>query len=963
MADLARTVQIIFNATDNTGGTISNIGSSIDAFADKSGSMLAPLDDLADKVKLANAAIVGLGVALGGAALIKAGEFGDQINEIGTLFGGTTDQISAFAGDVQTYAAGSTQSLNDINAAIYSSVSAGVEYGDSLAFLAESEKLAVAGKADLNSTSIALISTLNAYGESTDSASKYSDILFQTVKLGQTTLPELAGSLAQVTGIASAAGIPFADLSAAIAALTANGLPTTQAITGLKSAISNIIKPTSDAEKAAAELGVQFDAGALQSKGFAGVLDEVYEATNGNVGEMGRFFGSVEGLNVALSLGGDTAGKFAGALDGMANSSGATAAAFATMEENFAIAVQKMKNGVDLLLISIGGPLQDEFADLAGAFGDVFSNLKVSVDAGAFDPIFAVLGDVENDLTAFIQQMAANLPAALEKVDWTKFTAGIEALAAGLGGMFDGLDLGTPEGLAKAMQLAADAAGNLLAQGGGIAESWGDVISNVILPAIKAFAEMSTGASVTAGKILGMADALTALLPIIGGVGKGLESIGGALEIFAGLQVAKFVTGATSLSTALASIQGASVLAGAALAGATLTGGLVAAAGAAGYAVGTGLNAGIDALVEKLGGGKGGLGGLIYDLTNDTNGFATATDKSATSVSAANEAIRKWAESGSSSVKSTRELIASADETAARIDELGRLFKAGAAASEDWATKQVLAATKTGFMADAANAMAVATGKIKEETEIASDGMGTFTAKVGQSAAAMSVSAQAYLETARAAGTLEEAQKVVRAEYDKIHATFTNVGKSTTDYKGAMEGASSAAKGSAKDLIELAKVAGDYETKMAGIASNEKIKIIESKFKLNIAEVEAQTKVATALIESIGKTYEANTSLIGDLMDSVSAANTFSDRTKTALANQANMRANDLHRAQMDLIQKNSEYLAAKTRAAQNGNPLITVQADGLKPHLEAFMWEILSAIQVKMAYEGGDMLVGGCTL
>ena len=162
---------------------------------------------------------------------------------------------------------------------------------------------------------------------------------------------------------------------------------------------------------------------------------------------------------------------------------------------------------------------------------------------------------------------------------------------------------------------------------------------------------------------------------------------------------------------------------------------------------------------------------------------------------------------------------------------------------------------------------------------------------------------------------------------------------------------------------ELAKVAGDYETKMVSIASNEKIKIIESKFKLNIAEVEAQTKVAVALIESIGKTYEANTSLIGNLMDSVSGANTFGDRTKISLAYDANMRANELHKAQMDLIQKNSEYLIAKTRAAANGNPLITVQADGLKPHLEAFMWEILKAIQVRMAYDGGDMLVGGCTL
>jgi hypothetical protein len=616
-----------------------------------------------------------------------------------------------------------------------------------------------------------------------------------------------------------------------------------------------------------------------------------------------------------------------------------------------------------LLLVSIGGPLQDEFAGLAGAFGDVFKNLKVSVDKGAFAPVFDVLGKVEDDLTAFINKIAQNLPAALDKVNWSKFTAGIEALAGGLGSMFKGLDLGTPEGLAKAIQLAADAAGNLLAQGGGIAASWGDVITNVILPAVKAFAEMSTGASVTAGKILGMADAVKALLPILTGLGDGLKAIGVGLESFAGLQIAKFVTGSTSLATALSNITGAASLAGVSLAGATLTGGLVAASGAAGYGVGTLLNEGINKAVQSLGGGNGGLGGLIYDLTHNTEDLATAADKLSPSVNGVNEAIKRWKESAGAGARSTQELISAADETAAKADDLIKLFKAAAAASEDWATKQVVAATKTSFMADAAAALAVSTGKIKETTQIASDGLGEFSAKVGQSAAAMSASAQAYLETARAAGTLEEAQKVVRAEYDKIYAATGNVVKTTSDYKGAMESASAASKDSAKDLIALAKVAGDYETKLAQIASNEKIKVIESRIKLDIAEVEANAKIATAIIESISQTYTADVGLIGDLMNQVTDGYSFADKTRIAAAKAADARVEDLHRAQMYLIGAQVDYMRAKTAAAASGNPLVTIQADGLKPHLEAIMWEILGAIQVKMAYDGGDMLVGGCSL
>lgn len=962
MADLQKTVAIIFNAVDNTGGTISNIGSNINSFAGSAQNLTSPLADLGNMVLKADAAIVALGASMLGVALNEAGKFQTSINEIGTLFGGTTEQINAFGQEVLNYSGNSVKSIEDINGAIYSAVSAGVAYSDSLTFMADAEKLSVAGKADLNSTTVALVSTLNAFGASTSEAAKYSDILFQTVKLGQTTLPELAGSLAQVTGIASAAGIPFEDLSAAIAALTAYGLPTEQAITGIKAAISNIINPSTEAGNAAKELGIQFDAGALKSKGFATVLDDVYNATNGNVGEMTRFFGSVEGLNVALSLGKDGAGKFAGAIDGMAASTGATAAAFETMSQNADLLAQRLKNSVDTALITAGLPFQDEWAKILKSVGDMFSGLTVSFGDGTFDGLFATLETLLADLGTYFAKIAAALPEALKQVDFTGLQGAFGDLGEAFASIFDGVDLTTPKGLAEAIQFVVDSIESMLQVGSGILTQWGEW-SGEIVELIRSFNSLSTGQKQAAGETLGLAQQLDILFSAAGQVGNGIEAIGTAFEALATIQMAKFITGASSAKEALAAIQAASAGAGVALAGAALTGGLVAAAGAAGYGIGTVLNEGIDLVVEKLGGGKGGLGGLIYDLTHDTDELGKSAADAGPKLAGMGDAASEMGEKAKAGAGNTKELIAAADATADRADDLIRVFQSSAKTFADWADAQVLAATKSGFLASTVEALAVATGRVKESTSIASDGLGGFSAGIGKSAAAMSASANAYLEAARAAGTLDEAHKVVRAEYDKIHAANSRATESTGDYKTALKQASAASQGSAKDLADLARVAGDYETKMAQIASNEKIKVIESRFKLNIAEVEAQTKVAVALIESIGKTYEANTSLIGELMNSVSGENTFGDKTKIAMANEANMRANDLHKAQMDLIQKNAEYLVAKTQAATNGNPLITVQADGLKPHLEAFMWEILAAIQIKMAYDGGDMLIGGCTL
>jgi hypothetical protein len=100
--------------------------------------------------------------------------------------------------------------------------------------------------------------------------------------------------------------------------------------------------------------------------------------------------------------------------------------------------------------------------------------------------------------------------------------------------------------------------------------------------------------------------------------------------------------------------------------------------------------------------------------------------------------------------------------------------------------------------------------------------------------------------------------------------------------------------------------------------------------------------------------------LIGDLMSQISDGYSLADRTRIALVNDANERANELHQAQMALIQAQVDYMYAKTAAMAAGNPVVTIQGDGLAPHLEAFMWEVLKQIQVKMAIDGGDMLVGG---
>ena len=936
MADLQKTVAIVFNAVDNTGGALDTIGGNISSFADGLQSAIAPLDAIAGYVKMADTAIVGFGVALGVKAVEAAGRFEGSMNEIGTLFGANAEQLGAYSNQVLDYASGSTQSLDSVTAALYNAVSAGVDWSNSVEFMATVEKLAVAGKADLNQVTLALTGTMNAYGASADEASQYSDYLMKTVQLGQTNLTALAGSLGQVTSTAAAAGIGFDEVAAAVAALTANGIPTEQAMTALKGAISNILKPTSEAEKAAADLGIQFDAQALKSKGLSGVMQEVYEATGGNVEQMARLFGSMEGLKAATALGADNSGIYGKALEQMGTSAGTTADAFKLMENNFDLMTQRLKNGVEVLLVSVGTPLKEQFGGLVDELQDILSGARFAVTDGAFDQVFEAFGRIFKDLEGWLRQLADNLPAALAQVDFSKFASSIENLAGSFGGLFDGIDVSTPEGLAKSIQTVVDVIANLLNQGAGIVQTW-DAWMEKAAPLVQAFADMSEGTATAQGKLLGLADVFNVLLPAIGAVGDGIQSIGTAFELIASVQLAKFITGASSAKEALALINTAAAGTGTALAGAAGTGGLVLAAGAAGYAVGTVLADGIDWVGQKLSGNSGwSLGGAIYDLANGSDDLAVAAPK-------AGEGVKKIGEA--------------AEKVKPPLDQLDEGLKKAAKEAEDagnyiggkFVQSVMQAGYEAGEAATKAEFLAAAQKAIKEPTEA--------------NIKAMNEAAGAYKDTAQWAGDTAEAAKAITEQYDKLHPAATTTNDKLKTSAGVMEELAGKTDLTNKELIELAKHTKQAELELAKLASNENIKAIEAKVKLDVAELEANSKVAQEMIKGISQTYSANVGLIGNLMSQVTDGYSMADQVRLRLVDDANQRANELHAGQMALIDNQIEYMQRKTSAMAAGNPVMTINATGLQPHLEAMMWEVFKQIQVRMAQDGGDMLVGGCSI
>lgn len=301
--------------------------------------------------------IVGMGTAS-----VKYGmELEDAVYEVATLPGvlsGTqeqrqqqirdlTDELIDASNDAHTAA-------TELASATYDAISAGVAPEDAAYWAERAAMAGKAGRSDASTVINGASSIYNAWGEKASGGLDHIlDSMITAQNLGKTTVGELSSQIGQVSGLAPQLSLSMEEVLSSVAALTAGGLSTSSAITGLRGVLSAVIKPTSEAAEMAKELGIDFSAAGLKAKGFTGFLAEIASVTEGDSEKLGKLFGSVEGLNAVMMLGTTAADKYHSILAEMTSASGTLDAAFETRVSSRSAqlegAMNRLKNtGVEL---------------------------------------------------------------------------------------------------------------------------------------------------------------------------------------------------------------------------------------------------------------------------------------------------------------------------------------------------------------------------------------------------------------------------------------------------------------------------------------------------------------------------------------------------------------------------------------------------------------------------------------
>lgn len=367
-------------------------------------------------------------VAVGAAAIAAGNQINAGMANVASL-GLASDRVAELKGDVQDMAIKVGKSTTDLADGLYQVVSAFGDSADSASILEINAKSAAAGLATTTDAINLTSAVTKGYGDvSAQTVQHAADLAFQTVKLGQTTFPELASSIGKVVPLAASLGVAQEELFGVMATGTGVTGTASEVATQLRGIMQSLMAPTQDMTDLFNSMGYESGQAMLQQLGLQGTIEAMVSAAESTGLPLQKYISSIEGQTLAMALAGPQAETFTEKLAAMNDVTGAANDAFAAQSEGinktgFTMQQAAIKGQVLLEKLSDGlAPALSKLLDLAApwidkliAMADNFANADESTQTwivtigavvAAIGPLLMVLGTVVSSIGSVVGALA-----------------------------------------------------------------------------------------------------------------------------------------------------------------------------------------------------------------------------------------------------------------------------------------------------------------------------------------------------------------------------------------------------------------------------------------------------------------------------------------------------------------------------------------------------------------------------
>ncbi|MFB3880954.1 MAG: phage tail tape measure protein [Armatimonadota bacterium] len=333
----------------------------------------------------AGVALGAIGAAVTGAFAVgvkDAASFEELMRHVNTTLGASEEEFGKLTDEILKMAGSTGHAPEELAKGMYVIASSGLEGAKGLQVLEESARASVAGMANLEDVVKTFTGTLMAYGMQADQIGYVSDVLYKTSQRAKMSFGDLAANMGEIVSAAARAKLSLEEVGAALTVMTRAGIIPAEAFTSLNRLIMSMIRPQEKAIAAARQLGIEWGATALTTKGLVGVMSEMGKALKVTAGDMESMqqagmsdaqmmeevrkragltmeqltalFPEIRALRGALALAANDGQNFALEFQRMKDTAGATATGFAEQSKAISVAWSKAWETIRSTMITAG---------------------------------------------------------------------------------------------------------------------------------------------------------------------------------------------------------------------------------------------------------------------------------------------------------------------------------------------------------------------------------------------------------------------------------------------------------------------------------------------------------------------------------------------------------------------------------------------------------------------------------
>ena len=358
--------------------------------------------------KTSAAALVGVTTAVVGVATTcgkQAADVEKAMAQTRTLLTDTADKTQArtaeLTQDVMNISRVTGRVSTEIAAGSYQVISAFQDTADTASILETATKAAIAGQAETVDTVNALAAVTKAYGDTSARAVTHvSDLSFETIRLGQTTMPELANGIQKASGSAAALHVSQEELYAGFATLTGVIGNTDTVGTALNTLYTKMLKPSKALSKAVESLGYKSAYAMVQQEGLGGTIKKLGQYAGGDATKFAALF-SMRDLKAAQGIL-NTMDVYEQKLSELQDADGATDRAFMTSINNWNDMFGIASNKVSVFAQQVGMKLLPYAKDF-------LSDAMPKID-GLMDTVLAGIDKIMPKIEALFKYLSQNGP-------------------------------------------------------------------------------------------------------------------------------------------------------------------------------------------------------------------------------------------------------------------------------------------------------------------------------------------------------------------------------------------------------------------------------------------------------------------------------------------------------------------------------------------------------------------------